>query len=854
MLKNKLIQKFKLISMKKILQALMLLFAINFMYSQNPADAVTSFGTSANGFGSNVKKSITLPDGKILVGGNFAFYGGNVIRGLIRLLPDGPLDSSFLVGTGFNGDVNTFTLLPDGKILVGGGFTTFNGTNNVNRIARLNSDGSLDTTFMNSTGFNNTVNFIKVQTNGKIIIGGDFSSFNGASGFNRLIRLNADGTLDNTFITGTGFNASVQIIETQSDGKILVGGEFTSYNGTTSGVTRFLRLNPDGSLDTSFVSGSGFNDTIRTILALNDDKIILGGNFTSYNSVTNINGIIKLNVNGSIDSNFLTGTGFNPSTVNTITQQTDGKLFVGGDFTSYNGASAGRRLVRLNANGSIDNSFNVATGFDNAVLSVEIQENDKILVGGNFTNFNNIAYQNRFSRLNTNATLDNSFNYGTGFNNYVFRILPLMDGKFLLTGRFTKFQGIERNNLMRLNADLSVDNTFDSGLGTGSGDIFEMVQQADGKIIIAGSFTTYNGITVNRIARLNLNGTLDTSLNIGTGFNAAVNALKLQTDGKILVGGDFSQYNSTTNVNKIARLNSDGSLDNDFYVATGTGFNNNVTGIAITSDGKIIVTGPFISYNGTSGINRIIRLFNSGLRDTTFNSGTGFNNTTSKPLILQDGSILITGSFTSYNNTTGLSRLIKLSPNGTIDATFALSQPLNNGILTIKSQSDGKLLVSGAYTTYNSLPQNRLIRLNANGTKDTTFDIGSGFNDFVYDVLPIPDGRILAAGNFKSYQGNANFSDLIALKGSSSFLDNASFDTINEIKIYPNPTTDKVTVQLQSYDNTKTTIYDLNGRLIQEINITEGQNTIDISTLEKGIYILSITNGKENYNKRIIKN
>ena len=842
--------------MKKILQALMLLFAINFIYSQNPADAVTSFGTSANGFNTTVRKSITLPDGKILVGGDFSVYGGYAIRGLIRLLPDGPLDTSFLVGTGFsgNGNVYTFTLLPDGKILVGGDFTAFNGTNNVNRIARLNSDGTLDTTFMTGTGFNSAVNSIKVQTDGKIIVGGSFTSFNGVTGNNRIVRLNADGTLDNTFTTGTGFNTTVQIIETQSDGKILVGGNFSSYNGTTSGVSRFLRLNADGSLDTSFVSGSGFNDTVITILPLSDGKIILGGNFTSYNSGTNINRIVKLNANGSIDSSFSSGTGFNGSPVNTIVQLTDGKLLVGGEFTFYNGASVGRRLVRLNANGTIDNAFNVAIGFDFTVFSIEVQVNGKILVGGQFSNFNNITGQNRFLRLNTNATLDNTFNYGTGFNNYVYKILPLIDGKFLLTGRFKKFQGIERNNLMRLNADLSVDNTFDSGLGVTAGDIFEMVQQTDGKIIIAGSLITYNGVTVNSIARLNTNGTLDTSFNTGTGFNGAVNALQLQTDGKIIVGGSFNQYNSITNVNRIARLNSDGSLDNVFHTATGTGFNDTVNGIGISNDGKIIATGAFTSYNGTSGINYIIRLLSSGLRDTSFNSGTGFNNNTSKLFILQDESILITGSFASYNNTTGLSRLIKLTPNGTIDTTFPLSQPLNGGILEIHQQSDGKLLLAGAYTTYNSLPQNRLIRLNANGTKDTTFDIGTGFNDFIYDVLPIPDGRILVAGNFKSYQGNANFSDLIALKGTSSFLDNASFDTINEIKIYPNPVTDKVTVQLQSYDNTKTTIYDLNGRLIQQISITEDQNTIDISTLEKGIYILSITNGKENYNKRIIKN
>ena len=198
-------------------------------------------------------------------------------------LQAGEIDPSFLTGVpaGADGTVNTTALQPDGKILIGGQFTTYNGTT-VNRIARLNTDGILDTTFTTGTGADNSVNTITIQPDGKILVGGWFTTYNGTT-VNGIARLNTDGTLDTTFTAGTGIDnyTSVYTVAIQSDGKILIGGNFTTYNGTT--VNYITRLNTDGTLDTTFTS-TGTNSDVNTITFQPDgNKAIIGGSFTNYN-------------------------------------------------------------------------------------------------------------------------------------------------------------------------------------------------------------------------------------------------------------------------------------------------------------------------------------------------------------------------------------------------------------------------------------------------------------------------------------------------------------------------------------------------------------------------------------------
>jgi uncharacterized delta-60 repeat protein len=360
-----------------------------------------------------------------------------------------PLCDTLVVGTGFNNNVRITQQQSDGKILVAGQFTSYSGIS-ANRIIRLNSGGTIDNTFNIGSGFDNTVMDIQVQSDGKILVGGFFTSYNGQSR-NYLIRLNSDGSIDNTFNIGSGFDLFVFDIQLQPDGKILVGGDFSSYNGTSR--LYIIRLNSDGSIDNTFVIGSGFSNSVENIRLQSDGKILVGGRFTSYSGVSR-NRIIRLNSGGTIDTSFSIGSGFS-NTVRDLRLQSDGKIIATGIFSSYSGVSV-NSMIRLNSDGSIDNTFNIGSGFNNAIIDMEVQTDGKILFGGDFSSYNGTS-RNRIIRLNSDGSVDNTFNIGSGFNNSVFEIQPQPDGKILVGGDFSSYNGTSRNAIIRLASNGLID-------------------------------------------------------------------------------------------------------------------------------------------------------------------------------------------------------------------------------------------------------------------------------------------------------------------------------------------------------------------------------------------------------------
>ena len=244
--------------------------------------------------------------------------------------------------------------------------------------------------------------------------------------------------------------------------------------------------------------------------------------------------------------------------------------------------------------------------------------------------------------------------------------------------------------------------------------MLDLAIQSDGKIIAVGGFTTYNGTTINYIARLNTNGSLDTGFSTGTGFNSSTSRVAIQSDGKIVVVGGFTSYNGTAR-NRIVRLNTDGTIDTSYNV--GTGFDTIPSGgMRIQSDDKAVVCGGFTFYNGTSAIG-IIRLNTDGTRDTSFNIGTGFNSlAVNKVGIQYDGKIVATGNYTSYNGT-AVNRLIRLNTDGTIDTSLNIGTGFDgstNGIGIVSNvnfQTNGRYVVIGGFANYNGVTTTRIIRI-----------------------------------------------------------------------------------------------------------------------------------------------
>ena len=282
-----------------------------------------------------------------MVNGQFTTYSGSIANRYIRLNSDGTKDVTFATGTssvGANAFVNSIAEQSDNKLILVGGFSTIAGSTKA-RIARLNSNGTIDNTYNVGTGTNNNIGTVKLQLDGKALVGGSFTTYNSTAA-SRLVRINTDGSYDATFNTGTGFLAStaslttVQSIYVQPDGKILIGGRFNSYNGTT--VTNICRLNSDGSLDNTFNTTTN-NNSVNEIRILASGKILIAGSIVTVNGVTK-NRIALLNSDGST-SNTFGGTGTN-NDILAVRIQLDNNILIGGNFTTYSGTSE-IRIARI---------------------------------------------------------------------------------------------------------------------------------------------------------------------------------------------------------------------------------------------------------------------------------------------------------------------------------------------------------------------------------------------------------------------------------------------------------------------------------------------------------------------------
>src|SRR6476659_2353879 len=351
----------------------------------------------------------------------------------------------------------------------------------------------------------------------------------------------------------------------------------------------------------------------------------------------------------------------------------------------------------------------------------------------------------------TPGQLDTTFVPAPGTNDAVNVVIPQPDGKVIAAGRFTFANSILRNRIARFNFDGSLDTSFDPGTGA-AGEITAAVLQPDGRIIVAGRFTSFNGFTHNGICRLNANGSVDQTFGLGNGINnPAALALALQSDGRILVGGQFSQVDLTQRFN-LARLNTNGSVDLSFD--PGNGPSGDVNAIVIQPDGAIIIGGSFIGYNGFAR-GGVARVLGNGALDPSFDSGVGTGGNVFALALQHNGQIVLGGRFTQYSGT-NRTFIARVLGNGSLD--FGFNPVPNSWVQSLAVEPDDRILVGGFFIDINTVGRNRITRLNTNGSVDLTFDPGAGCvgaltNDQtqVRSIALQQFGRILAGGIFTSY-------------------------------------------------------------------------------------------------------
>ncbi len=430
-----------------------------------------------------------------------------------------------------NGAVDFVVVQPDGKILIGGTFSALapNGGPSVtrNRIARLNLDGSLDPAFdPNPSGgeFGGAVLSMVVQADGKILVGGNFTGIGGQPR-NNLARLDGITGLADSFDPNA--NGPIRVVVLQPDGKILLGGDFTTLapnGGPSVPRNRIARLNPDGTLDAAFDPNA--SDRLFTMALQADGKILIAGDFTSVGGQPRTYMARLDPTTGSPDS-------FNPNSngrVRAIAIQADGRILAGGEFENIGGESR-EHMARLDpVTGGADsfdpNVKGLVPPFEPEVYAVAVQADGKILVGGYFFGIGGQAREG-IARLDPSTGLADSFDPNP--HGIIDSIAVQADGRILLGGSFFQFfplggPAIARNRMARVEIDGRIDRTLNLNLlsAVGHADTVSAVAvQPDSKILIGGTFTTVLGVPRNRIARLNTDGTLDTAFDPNASGNFA---------------------------------------------------------------------------------------------------------------------------------------------------------------------------------------------------------------------------------------------------------------------------------------------------------------------------------------------
>ncbi len=355
----------------------------------------------------------------------------------------GSVDFEFNPGEGANDTVLALTLQPDGRILLGGRFTELDHVT-LNRIARLHDDGYLDTFLNPGEGFNNTVRALALQADGRIGTGGEFPLFD-TQPRNRLARLNADGAADPRFAGGAGADAMVRALATEPGGTLLVGGDFNSLNDTPR--ARLARVLDDGTLDAAFTPQ--LNGNVYALTVQPDGRILVAGAFTTAGNQSRPY-VARLEADGRLDASFNTGGGPDKP-VRALALQPDGRILIAGEYGRVAGQPRGG-IARLLADGSLDETFAPLTGANGIVHAVGLAADGKILIGGAFTQYDGVD-RGRVARLNPDGTLDPTFDVGTGANDTVFALVVQPNSAVLIGGDFTEVDGLPRQRIARLHGD-----------------------------------------------------------------------------------------------------------------------------------------------------------------------------------------------------------------------------------------------------------------------------------------------------------------------------------------------------------------------------------------------------------------
>ncbi|PTN35145.1 hypothetical protein [Desulfonatronum sp. SC1] len=711
--------------------------------------------------------------GKILHGGGLV-WKMILACTILFLALSGPLQAhspsdgfdAFVSGSTQYTRINSVVLQPDGKIVIAGNFTEVDGQNR-SHIARLHPDGSLDEDFVPGD-IDDIIYGLALQSDGKIVIAGDFTEVDGQDR-SHIARLHPDGSLDEGFVPVV-INDSIYGLALQSDGKIVIAGGFTEVDGQDK--TKIARLHPDGSLDEDFVPAH-INNIIYGLALQPDGKIVIVGVFSEVDGQDRTR-IARLHPDGSLDQGFIPDPGSPTAVFNAyaVVLQPDGKIVISYRRSAFPNPNE-HHVVRLNPDGSLDENFAASiysVSSDHLRLTgLALQPDGRIFVAGRGIRVGNDEPR-AMVRLNPDGSIDDQFISPDFHFSGAMRIHDLAvqpDGKLVVVGRFREVDGynpnpeldpqwLPSNNIVRLYPDggqeldmlAAVQDSLSGWLR-----INALALQPDSSVLLGGDFDVFyyvdegygSGVQRRRAAGLKPNGFLDDAFDPGS--NQSIFAYAVQPDNGIIVGKQDS----------ISRWKPDGTNDSGFMDWDTNGA---VRALAVQPDGKILVAGVFTEITAPNSErfprNRLIRLDENGFLDNHFQfTGSNGPNLSVFSLALQpDGKVIVAGNFTTFNGNPNYKYIVRLNPDKTVDTDFN-PPDLNDGVYALALQPDGKIVIGGAFTTVAPFTsQRRIARLNPDGSLDSGFMTGivstPGMNADVRTLALQTDGKIWAGGNFTS--------------------------------------------------------------------------------------------------------
>jgi uncharacterized delta-60 repeat protein len=753
--------------------------------------------TKSNDYGA-INKISFLSDGKILIFGKFNFVNGVSYNNIVRLNADGSIDTGFAIGTGFSGPTTAFAIQSDGKYIIGGAFTSFNGVPK-GKIVRLDSNGTLDSSFNVNTAYNSfgisygygggtyPINDIIIQPNGKILTSGCDLYSNGSIYRQGIVRLNSDGSIDSSFNLNYYTNYYIRNIYYNPDGSIFFKVEtiIKKCNNYGTIISTFKDTNEQG--DADFISEGA--------MSLINNKLVVVGNYKNAVGITRL-GYHRLNADGTLDLTFNPSFGPNvryfgsetntdPGSINSCILP-DNKILLYGGFTSYNDIPV-KRIIRLTENGEIDSSFNisatVSSGMYHSAEFYSVKTKKKydgnIYIKGDFGINGN---KKTIIKLNYDGSIDSNFNFYQTIND------------FLITN---KNEIILANNsaITKYDSNGIIDNSF---IAPNYYQPYSLESLDNNKILVSTGSKSYNN---SYLFRLNENGTRDVTFQDYVGDDGVFKTTTLN-NGKAYVYGQFN-----FNEFKLSRYNTnDWILDRTFSLIPTYNY-------AILSDERTITDG---SDSGTYRIND-----SSGNQLSTFSIGTEVG----KPkLYLQNcENIIFYGYFDKINNINKHNVVrfkvqgstITSAPTGNIIQSFSQGQTLSDLIINgqnIKwydSQSQCASNTSNRKTKQGDVSLSTTTLL----TNGTTYYASQTINGF-----------------------ESNFRLPVTVKLSTLGINELE---LKNLKLYPNPIKDKLTIS-NSSNIDKIEIYNLLGQKIFENNFTTNEINIDFTNYKLGVYLIKI--------------